>query len=80
MFKVTYRVFGQTRSFVRGDGPDQIGTQHVNPAAFVDVTVYTNLVKADGGVDMKAMKGHIRKEIGDTYYEFREIVKVGETI
>jgi len=75
MFKVTYRAFGEIT--VR-DAAGNLKT-HVNPSSFVDVTVYRE-GGMDGGVNMKELKGHIRKEIGDTFYEFREIVKVGETL
>lgn len=79
-FKITYRVFGEVTT---REANDNLKT-HVDPSKFVDVSLYTypgdNLVKGDGGVDMKALKGHIRKEIGDAFYQFVEIVRVGETI
>lgn len=83
-YKITYRIFGQKTTYELAAGPNQIGKSHVDPSNYVDVTIYThagdNLVKGDGGVDMKELKGHIRKEIGDSFYQFQEIVKVGETI
>lgn len=84
-YKVTYRVFGESKQKING-----VWGKHVNPKNFVDVTLYVNrgdmaadgsgLLAKDGGINMKALKGHIRHEIGDTFYQFQEIVKVGETI
>lgn len=67
MFKIIYRVWGTYTS-----GP-MVGK--VNPCSYVEMVTYAN-AGHDGGVNMKELKGRIRKEIGDTFYEFKEIIRL----
>lgn len=67
MFKIIYRVWG-TYTFGKLKG-------QTNPKAHVDVIMYTR-GGHDGGVNMKEVKGHIRKEIGDCLYQFTDIVRL----